>query len=364
MWSSTMPLTVLNVGYPLAVVSRHTAGGAEQVLASLDQALVKAGHRSIVVAPAGSEVHGSLYATSLPQPPLDCAATAWAWEQQRQSIGRVVTEFPIDVIHMHGIDFHRYLAPTHVPTLVTLHLPPSWYPENVFQGSHSDARLVCVSRSQAAQCPPEAEIYAIVENGVPLGVFSLTEKQDYVVALGRICPEKGFHLALDAATQAGLPLILAGMVFGYSAHEQYWNQEIRPRLTGRHRFIGSVGPEEKRKLLGAARCLVIPSLVDETSSLVAMESMAAGTPVVALRRGALTEIVEHGRTGFLVHRPEELPGAMLAAQDLNPEHCRARAETLFSCERMTARYLSLYRELASERSRDRMIDFCSVNRAA
>ncbi|HEX2597147.1 MAG TPA: glycosyltransferase family 4 protein [Terriglobales bacterium] len=359
-----MPLTVLNVGYPLAPVSRGTAGGAEQILALLDEALVKAGHHSIVIAPSGSKVLGTLLATATAEPPLTTQRVAVAWEQQRRMIRKALSEFPVDVIHMHGIDFHRYLPQCAVPVLVTLHLPPSWYPAEVYDRSNSNLHLVCVSRSQARRCPRQTEIYATVENGVRLADFRSAPKKDYVVALGRICPEKAFHLAIDAATQAGLSLILAGEVFGYSAHQQYWEREIKPRLKAPHRFIGVVGPQQKRELLAAARCLVVPSLVEETSSLVAMEAMASGTPVVALRRGALVEVVEHGRTGFLVEKPEELPAAISATEQLSSEACRERAEKLFSSERMTDRYLSLYWQLASQQSLHRIVESSSMERAA
>ena len=359
-----MPLTVLNVGYPLAPVSRDTAGGAEQILALLDDALVKVGHHSVVIAPNGSEVSGTLLATATAVPPFTPQRVALAWEQQRRMIRAALSEFPVDVIHMHGIDFHRYLPQGAVPILATLHLPPSWYAAEVFERSNSNLHLACVSRSQARRCPPQTEIHAIVENGVPLANFRSAPKKDYVVAMGRICPEKGFHLAIDAATQAGLSLILAGEVFGYVAHQQYWEHEIKPRLRAPHRFIGVVGPKRKRELLAAARCLVVPSLVEETSSLVAMEAMASGTPVVALRRGALVEVVEHGRTGFLVETPEELPAAISATKQLSSKACRERAENLFSSERMTARYLSLYRQLASEQSLHVMVESSSMDRAA
>ena len=101
------------------------------------------------------------------------------------------------------------------------------------------------------------------------------------MALGRICPEKGYHIALDAAARAGVPMVLAGEVFRYPAHEQYFRDEIAPRLDASRRFIGPVGLHRKRRLLSEARCLLAPSLAPETSSLVAMEALACGTPVIA-----------------------------------------------------------------------------------
>jgi len=349
--SLLMPMTVLNIGFPLATVTPSTPGGAEQILSSIDEALVEAGHRSVVVAPAGSCCQGELVATAPLGFELDEDGHAKACEEQRRAIQRALFDFPIDLIHMHGLDFHRYLPSTNVPILITLHLPPDWYPREIFKARRQDFHLVCVSHSQARSCPPGAQIEAVIENGVPMPDFHVRPKSDYVVALGRICPEKGFHLALEAATKAGLPLVLAGKVFGYSAHQQYWSQEIAPRLKDGHHFIGPVGPTKKHQLLTHARCLVVSSLVDETSCLVAMEAMACGTPVVGLRRGALGEIVEHGRTGFLVDRPEQLPDAILDAKRLSPIACREHARDHFSSSRMTRHYLQLYGHLTGRRIR-------------
>src|SRR5437016_7300098 len=95
----------------------------------------------------------------------------------------------------------------------------------------------------------------------------------------RICPEKGIHLALDAASAAGVPLFLAGTAFGYRSHQSYFEDAIRPRLRDGHRFLGAIGGVRKQKLLAGARCLVVASQVAETSSLAAMEALACGTPV-------------------------------------------------------------------------------------
>jgi glycosyltransferase involved in cell wall biosynthesis len=170
-------------------------------------------------------------------------------------------------------------------------------------------------------------------------------RRNFCLALGRICPEKGYHLALGAAQRAGVPLLLAGEVFGYPSHQEYFQSEIVPRLNGMRRFIGPAGFARKRRLLSAARCLLIPSLAAETSSLVAMESLACGTPVVAFHAGALEEIIEHGKTGFLVSDEQEMGAAILDVEKLDPEVCRMVARREFSSERMIARYLDLYARL-------------------
>jgi glycosyltransferase involved in cell wall biosynthesis len=122
---------------------------------------------------------------------------------------------------------------------------------------------------------------------------------------------------------------------------------VQPRLDRRRRFLGPLGFARKRRFLNAARCLVLPSLAQETSSLVAMEALACGTPVVAFPNGALSELVEHGRTGFLVHDIEEMADAMQRAGELSPEPCRAAARQWFSLDRMVRGYFAAYEELAA-----------------
>ncbi|HKN32751.1 MAG TPA: glycosyltransferase family 4 protein [Terriglobales bacterium] len=342
-----MPLTVLSASYPLAPVTESTAGGAEQVLAMLDEGLVGAGHRSLVIAQAGSHCRGTLRPVKAPGFRLDEDVHALACIHYRDAIKRALTHFPVDVVHLHGLDFMDYLPEPGPPVVVTLHLPVAFYPSQAFQLSRLDTHLVCVSESQASTCPPGTKIWGVIRNGVRLDQYQPARvKGNYVFALGRICPEKGFDIALDAATECGIPLVLAGTVFGYASHQRYFEDVIRPRLAAEHRFIGAVGPKAKRELLAGARCVVVPSLVEETSSLVAMEAMACGTPVVASKRGALRELVEHGCTGFLVDSRSEMAAAMEAAGSLSSTVCREYAEKHFSCEEMVRQYLSLYSRVA------------------
>jgi glycosyltransferase involved in cell wall biosynthesis len=340
-----LPITVLNVGFPLAPVSESTAGGAEQILSILDEYLVRGGHRSLVVAPAGSKVRGQLLPIAAVPSQLDDGAHGQAIRQTRQAIQWALDQFSIDIVHMHGIDFCEYLPDPGVPVVVTLHLPPRWYSPRAFAQARSDTYLVCVSQSEARACAVGSTF--VIENGIRLGPYRPARKRDYVLGLGRICPEKGFHLALDAAGRSRVPLLLAGEVFGYEAHQKYFREVLRPRLGGQHRFLGPIGPARKRRLLTSARCLLVPSLVDETSSLVAMEALAAGTPVVAFRRGALSEIVEHGRTGFLVRNVEEMSAAIEQARNIDSDVCRREAERRFSAESMFGKYLDLYQRLSA-----------------
>jgi glycosyltransferase involved in cell wall biosynthesis len=340
-------LTILSVAYSLTTVEPGSVGGAEQVLGELDRAIVARGHRSIVVACEGSQVAGELCATPATRGPVTPESYAAAHSAHRQAIAEALARWPVDVVHMHGMDFHRYLPPPGVPTLVTLHLPPSWYAPEVFALERPDTHLHCVSASQRRDCPAGARLLSTIENGV--SVDHRAERvpmRDDVVALGRICPEKGFHLALDAARLARVPMRLAGRVFEYPEHRRYYHEEIRPRLDRARRFVGPVRGAVKWWLLSGARCVLVPSLVPETSCLVAMEALASGTPVVAFPCGALAEIVEPGVTGFLVRDVAEMAEAIAAARELDRDTCRRVARARYTAARMTSRYLARYQALA------------------
>lgn len=343
-----MPLTVLSVSYSLAHVSRKTAGGAEQALTTLDEALVRAGHRSLVLAPAGSRCDGLLIPAQIPRGILDEDAKHEARRIFKHQIDRILNEFSVDVVHMHGLDFYDYLPSRQLPVVVSLHLPLSWYPPNTFCRLRPDVTLVAVSESQARTAPADVRINAVIPNGVDLSHFRpQSRKSNYALAIARICPEKGLHLAIDASERAGVTLIIAGSVFDYSEHRDYFDSMILPRLNEHVRFVGLVGGGRKANLLAGARCLLVPSLAPETSSLVAMEAMASGTPVVAFPSGALKEVVAHRRTGFLANSAEEMADAIFECDSIAAQTCRNEAEQKFSSARMFAEYLDLYRTTTS-----------------
>jgi glycosyltransferase involved in cell wall biosynthesis len=345
-------LSVINVAFPFARVGPDAVGGAEQVLTHLDAALVRAGHRSIVVA-SGGTAQGTFVSTGQGADPsiIDDPVRVSAWQRHREALENALERWPVDLVHLHGIDFIKYLPTRDIPVLVTLHLPPSWYPPEVFQLDRPRTFLHCVSATQQRDCPPCENLLPPVPNGVPGGLLFKRGSfpRGFVLCMGRICWEKGFDAALDAAARVKAPLFLAGEVFPYPAHQAYFRDEIEPRLDRSRRFLGPVGFQHKRRLLNGARCLLAPSRVPETSSLVAMEALSCGTPVVAYRSGALPEIVNHGRTGFLVDNVEQMSEAIAKVGSLNPENCRRAARERFSVERMTSRYLDIYKDLVDSR---------------
>ena len=341
-------LTVLSVAYSHAPVGPDAVGGAEQVLSILDAALTEAGHRSIVIGCEGSRCRGKLVA--IPRVPglIDDSSRAQARAAVRTAIARVIRTASVDVIHMHGFDFAEVLPVAGVPVLVTLHLPPGWYRRDALHPTRPDTWLHCVSASQHAACPQSPYLLPPIANGVELHSFGPPQPpRAAAVMLGRICPEKGQHLALWAAHAAGVPLVVAGQTFGYPEHIAYLESEVRPRLDADRCLMGPVGGEAKRRLLAQARCVLIPSLAPETSSLVAMEALASGTPVIAFPSGALAEIVEDGLTGFLARDVEEMAERISDVARIDSATCRDAAEGRFDAGRMIASHFERYRLIAA-----------------
>jgi glycosyltransferase involved in cell wall biosynthesis len=337
-------LSVLSVAFPFAPVSPDSVGGAEQILSALDRALVAAGHRSIVIAPEGSRVAGELIALPATRGLITESARAEIWARCRAAIDQLLMRRTIDLIHCHGIDYDHYLPGPGTPLLATLHLPSEWYAPEALSPRRPDTWLQGVS---ALQRIAGRQVVPPIENGVPIERLTARHrKRRFALMLTRICAEKGVHLAIEAAKQADIALVIAGQAFSYLPHLRYFEQEVRRRLDRHRRFIGPIPFARKRRLLTAARCLLVPSIVAETSSLVAREALACGTPVIAFANGALTQVVEPGRTGFLVGSVEEMARAIEACGGLDSSECRAAARARFCEQRMIGEYLALYQRLA------------------
>jgi glycosyltransferase involved in cell wall biosynthesis len=349
-----MKFRVLSVAYPLMEVGPDAVGGSEQVLTMLDAALTKAGHHSMVLAAQGSTVSGTLIASPKANGQMDESARRWGQQVHRQLLRETLMNNPVDIVHMHSLDFHCYLPEEDLPVLATLHLPPDWYPKQIYERKRKNFHMNCVSSSQQRGCPPCCHLLPASPNGVDVSRFDWkATRGSYVLSMGRICPEKGFHLGLDAAKKARVEMILAGEIFPYASHQEYFENEIKPRLDEQRRFIGPVKFARKKRLLSQAKCLLLTSSVAETSSLVTMEALASGTPVIAFPSGALPEIIEHGRTGFLVTNVKEMARAIQTVGSIRPEDCRDAARTRFSAGDMAQRYLELYNRIVSTKVKTR-----------
>lgn len=356
---------VLYVAYPLLTVSDESAGGAEQVLWTLEHEMArremarrKTGQMNVlatVAASAGSRVSGELFSTGEPCTQRD------DYDRRRTEHEDQVVELvrrraregkPFDLIHDMSGSFWRRAAQLEVPVLATLHLPRSFYSPESFENVPSNTSFSCVSQSQSRSFADLDTMLSVVPNGIALEKFGLdiagveqnSAERKGLLWLGRICEEKAPHLALEIAKRAGLPITIAGQVYPFSYHQQYFDREVAPRLqqSANATLVSTPSFATKRRLLREARALLITSQADETSSLVAMEAAASGTPVITFRRGALPEVVKEGVTGFVV---EDVASAMEACgriQTIRNAVCVAHAQENFSSAKMADDYADLY----------------------
>jgi glycosyltransferase involved in cell wall biosynthesis len=347
-------LRILYIAYPLLPVTETSAGGAEQMLRVTEQQMAQWGHCTMVAACDGSRAAGKLLPTGAAAEQPDSFAHRDSEHNARilQFLARRQrTHRRFDLIHDMSGTFWPRAAALSLPVLATLHLPRSFYAPQMFENFPANVCFNCVSESQARTFGGLPRFMGAVRNGIELARFPLTTRKGfYLLWLGRFCHEKGAHLAIHAAKKAGLPLVLAGQVYPFSYHQQYFQGEIAPHLNngGPVRLVEAPTPAQKMQLLSHARALLVPSLADETSSLVAMEAAACGTPVIAFRRGALPEVVRQGVTGFLVDSVDEMAHAVTCAGEIKPAECRRHAERNFSAMRMAENYESLYRRMLAE----------------
>lgn len=342
---------ILYVAFPMVPVTTSVAGGAEQMLWTLEQEIAARGHDTAVAACDGSQVAGRLIATgSAPE-------VADTYEQRRAEHEQIVLDeiararnagVPYDLVHDKSGSFWMRAAETDATVLATLHLPRSFYPAQAFDSVPPNLFFNCVSQSQLQIFADVPNVLGAIPNGIRLGDFPppANHRDESLLWIGRVCEEKGAHIAIEVAKRTGLPLVIAGHVHAYSYHHRYFEREIESHLDGKRvRFISKPSFWEKLRLLRHARALLVPSLVEETSCLVAMEAGACGTPVIGFRRGAIPEVVRDGVTGFVVNDAEQMATAIARTGEIDPSVCRQYVERYFSSERMGEEYERIYHDV-------------------
>jgi glycosyltransferase involved in cell wall biosynthesis len=349
-------MRILYIAYPLLTVSEASAGGAEQVLWTLEREMSRRGVGTTVAASAGSRVAGELFVTGDPCSQPDDFERRNHEHQTRvlELVGlRARSGAAFDLVHDMSGSFWPRAAEIDAPLLATLHLPRNFYPPHLFERVPANVAFNCVSHTQAGTFADLCALAGVASNGIPLdrfapGVGAAPEKRTGLLWLGRVCEEKAPHLALEIARRAGLPVTLAGQVYPFSYHQMYFKNEVVPRLERMRSatFLPSPSWKKKFQLLRRTQALLITSQAEETSSLVAMEAAASGAPVIACARGALKEIVQDGVTGFLGEGVEDVLHALRRLGEIDPAACVRHAREHFSSTTMAENYAALYAKTA------------------
>ncbi len=335
-------MKVAQIAPPWIPVPPPTYGGTELMVALLIRGLAARGLEVELFCSGDSTApvpRRGPYAASFwpPDKFSENRQLAYAWEALRDR--------PPDIIHSHLENAAGFgAAAALAPLVITLHTPLTDIKRDYLL-SFPRAALVAVSDFQRRQLAGHPRL-CLIPHGLDVHAYPFeAHKDDYLLFLGRIYPDKGLHTAIRLAREAGERLVIAGPVF--APDQPYFEQQIRPLIDQDRIFYR--GPADfalKTRLLSRAKALVLPLEVDEAFGLVLLEAMACGTPVLAYGRGAVPEVVVPGETGFLAQNYDELRRGLARLSRLHPDRCREHVAANFSLERMVDSYLDLYRRLA------------------
>jgi len=350
-----MHLRIAQLAPPFESVPPRGYGGTERVVSTLTDELVKRGHEVTLFASAGSRTAARLV------PTVDVAL----WHRDppsndfglyRSSIFKIIHNEirSFDVVHSH-LDFHGFplaLEPRR-PMITTLHgrldvpgLLPTYR-------AFAELPLVSISNSQRRPLA-NANWLGTAYHGIDLNSFTFNPRPgQYLAFLGRISPEKGLDVAIRVARRAGWPLRVAArppLSFSHNPEmerdREYFEHVIKPLLAEPGiELIGEVGGAQKDDFLRHAAALLFPIRWPEPFGLVMPEALACGTPVLALREGSVPEVLEHGVTGFICHREDELVRVVERIPELDRRRCRAEARRRFSPAAMADAYERIYAQL-------------------
>jgi glycosyltransferase involved in cell wall biosynthesis len=374
-----MPLTVLVNAGPWLPVPPPSYGGIENVLACLIPELRRRGVRVLLCSVGESTVEVDELRWGFPDGQFGRLAGPYGQvmgitHAHMATVLATLRERPdVDLVHDHlevvGPSVLGALGPSAPPVLQTLHWDLGKHPE--FYGWFDGRGRVFfngVSHAQLATAPANlrGQSLGAVHLGVDLAAhrFRQAKGEDYLV-LGRITPFKGQDVAARLCKELGVPLVMAGPVAGVPSPEalaaalrdpasplhgygdvRHYLEAVRPFEDGeRIRWVGTVGGADKDALVGRARAVLMPISWDEPGATAAIEALACGTPVVAMRRGALAEIVDHGHNGFLADDEASFARLIPRAGEIDPTACRRSVERRFSAAVMADGYLRLYSEV-------------------
>jgi glycosyltransferase involved in cell wall biosynthesis len=253
-------------------------------------------------------------------------------------------EEPFDVIHDNcGFTAFAFADRIATPLVHTLHGPFTDETKAFYARHAYKASAVALSRYQAEQAPAELDVVAVIGNPIVVADFPFREeKDDYVLWIGRMTPDKGPHRAIAAARAAGVPLVLAGVI--QPGQQDFFAREVAPHIDGdRVRFAGEVGGAIKRSLFAGARALLMPIRWEEPFGMVMAEALACGTPVIAFPEGAARELVVEGETGFLVEDEEAMGEMISRLSEIDARDCRRWVAEHCDVDVVAAAYERAYR---------------------
>jgi glycosyltransferase involved in cell wall biosynthesis len=338
-------MRIAQVSTLAAPIGQHTHGSVESLIWLMTREFIRQGHEVTVFGVAGSQADGEVVATLPGSYGEKDSLDDWHVCEWINLCEAVKQSARFDVLHSHAYLWGLPLEPfSQAPMVHTMHIIPE----------EDSARLwklcpnACVTALSRQQWTPYPQLRpaAIIPHGVDVSQFTLrASPEDYVCYLGRFEPGKGPCQAIAAARAAGVRLLMAGPA------NPYFREKVQPLIDGKSvEYLGFVKGTERDQLLGGARALIYPIQYPEAFGLVLVEAMLCGTPVAAMRFGAVPEIIEEGMSGFSVETVAAFPEAINKCFALNRPRIRQYAEQKFSVERMAREYARVYEAVVARQN--------------
>jgi glycosyltransferase involved in cell wall biosynthesis len=316
-------------------------GGIEWVVHYITDELVRRGHDVTLFATGDSVTDAKLVSTFDKEMPDRIGHSMLEAEQAATCLQRAA-EF--DVIHDHsGFTAVAFSSLVSTPVVHTLHGPFNEEICTFYRQFHDSAWYVAISDYQRSCCTG-LNYASTVYNPIDIETWPFVpsaEKDDYLLAFGRICADKGFHTAIEVARETGSRLVIAGTVQSY--YRDYFETVIKPQIDGDQiSYVGEVSLSEKWKLFSRARAFLFPIQWPEPFGLVMIEAMAAGTPVIAFPEGSVPEVVQDGVTGFVVQTAAEMATAIGRLGEIDADACRDYVRSKFGVSKCVDGYEAVY----------------------
>jgi glycosyltransferase involved in cell wall biosynthesis len=324
-------------------------GGTERVVSYLTEELVRLGHDVVLYASGDSRTGAELRGITREALRLDpnCKDRLAPHVLMLDRVARDAHAF--DVLHVH-LDYLHFPVARRlgVPVLTTQHGRLDIPDLKPLFSEFSSLPQVSISNAQREPLP-QANWVGTVHHGLPLDLYRFNPRpDDYLAFIGRFSPEKRPELAIEIARRVGRRIRIAAKV--EEADGEYFEHTVRP-LLGRKgvEFVGELDEAGKNELLGNAAALLFPIDWPEPFGLVMIEALACGTPVVAFARGAVSEVLTHGQTGYLCDNVLDATRAVDRLGRIDRHDCRRTFEERFSAPRMAADYVKLYEKVLAQR---------------
>jgi glycosyltransferase involved in cell wall biosynthesis len=343
--SATAPLKIALIAPPWFAVPPTGYGGIEWVVSILADGLTARGHEVTLFASGGSRTTARL--VSCYEDPPSARLGDWLVET-RHTIHAYARASGADIVHDHTLSGLATAAAFPLPVVHTVHGDVNQTLRDYYKDLPPSVHLVSISQSQCRTLPPGISAH-VIHNGIDTALYPFSAKPgEYLLFVGRMNATKGVLDAIEIARRTHRRLLILAKV-NEPEEAAYFESTVRPALARANvevRF--QVSHEEKAAAYREAFATLFPIHWEEPFGLVMTESMSAGTPVIAYRRGSVPEVIDHGRTGFICETIDEAVEAVSRVPDLDREACRQHVQTTFSAERNVLGHEALYRQIIAE----------------